>query len=179
MPRPPFLWSLLVIDIAMSPLSLRSIAGIKHGFHSIFGRAVMTSLHSQTFALAEVLNRNVKRQFVLGTDKYGQSHNKTGFTLSTFRVESSPTGAFVIGEGGADIVETGQPAHRIDASGASPLAWEGGGFGPGMHYARSVWHPRVAPDPYVERAIAETSLDGFGVQIVSDAYAAIVQRFVI
>jgi len=53
------------------------------------------------------------------------------------------------------LLEFGTGSHVIEGN---PLAWSGGKFGPGMHFAMRVNHPGTDPHPHFEPAIPELLL---------------------
>lgn len=97
--------------------------------------------------LDELGNRLVEliQQFApKDTGEYAGSWRVSEVTENKVVVSSPDNLKFVIFE------FTGARPHKIKGE---PLAWEGGKFGPGMHFAFSVWHPGINKQPHVRPAM--------------------------
>ncbi len=53
----------------------------------------------------------------------------------------------------ASFVRDGTPPHTITAKKARALRWEGGKYGSGPHFAKSVEHPGTSPNDFVSGGV--------------------------
>lgn len=139
----------------------------------------MAALREFTVAMLKEL----KAQFIVGTapggDRTGTNPTASqvaqGYipTIDTFRIDNQVPGMWsrIRMDGAASYIEMGTAEHTIQPiAPGGVLAFEWAKMGGDQFFFKSVDHPTVAADPFVERAMQRVELESFLATIASNTF---------
>jgi hypothetical protein len=156
---------MLVPALKMTAVSERRIDKAIRGTETVNTR-IVTQGPAVMAVLTDRLEHAVSDEFKAGTDKHGESHDKTGATLGTLKKHTGGLEGYVEMEGAASLVEFGSKAHKIKAHDDGYLHFKGED---GWARVKEVDHPGYKGDDFAGRALDDVHAEEVLTAFFSDA----------